>query len=118
MDGNEIRAHQAIAVEEYAVAAARGHDGPVANLGQAKAAVLLPGMVEPAPQLGAPGLDRRGGRRGGAVIGDHDLEIPVALAGERAQDRIERILAVIGRDDDRDQLGHGHPVVACFRRQA
>ena len=112
---DEIRPHDAIAVEEDAVDAARRQDRAVANLGGAKSVVLMPDMREPMAEPVHPGLDQSDGGRGRTVIGHDNLEIPVGLAGERAQHRVERILAVIGGDDDGDQLGHGRPYV-CWSR--
>src|SRR6185437_6105 len=100
MRGDEIRAHDAIAIQENAVAAARDHDGAIANLGGAKSAVFVPDMLESAAKPVFPSTDHRSGSRARAVIGDADLEIPVVLTRERTQYRIERIFAIIGDDND------------------
>jgi len=106
MGGNEIRAHDAIAVEEDAVGPARGEDGAVADLGSAEAPVLVPDMREAATDLALPTFDQRRGRRARAVVGHHNLEIRVGLRGKRTQYRGERVLAVISGDDDGDGFGH------------
>ena len=105
MGGDEIRPRDAVAVEENAVAAARGEDGAVADLGGAEAAILVPDVIEAMAELSLPALDQRGGRRARAVIGDHHLEIRVGLAAKRAQHRVERVFAIVGGHDDGDQPG-------------
>ena len=109
MGGDEIRPHDAVAVEKDAVVAARGQDRAVADFAGAKSAIFVPDMLEAVAEFGLPGLDQLAGDRGRAVVGHHDLEIAVGLARQRAQHRRERILAVIGGDDDGNQLGHGRP---------
>ena len=100
MRGDEIRPHDAIAIQENAVAAARDQDGAIANLGGAKSAVFVPDMVESAAKPVLPSTDHRSGSRARAVIGDDDLEIPVGLVRERTQHHIEHVFAVIGGHDD------------------
>ena len=100
MRGDEIRPHDAIAIQENAVAAARDQDGAIANLGGAKSAVFVPDMVESAAKPILPSTDHHSGSRARAVIGDDDLEIPVGLVRERTQHRIEHVFAVIGGHDD------------------
>ena len=118
MGGDEIGARETIAVEEDHVDALGGEDGAVANLGGAKAAVLVPDMGERAAEPALPGGDQVGGRRRRAVVGDDHLEILVALARERTQHGIERVLAVIGGDDDGNQFGHGGPSAGWLSRTA
>ncbi len=104
---DEIRPRDAVAVEENTIAAARGQDRAVANLGGAKALVGMPDMIEPPVEFGLPLADqtRRGGT--GAVVGNDHLEVRICLPRERSEDRIECVLAVESGDDDGDQLGHG-----------
>ena len=47
-----------------------------------------------------------------AVIGDHQLEIAIGLPRQRTQNRVERIHAIIGRDDDGNQVVHGRSLAA------
>ena len=106
MRRDEIRPRDAVAVEKHAVVAARRADRAVADLGGAKSAIHLPDMGERHAEARLPALDQRGGRRPRAVVGDHDLELAVALTRQRRQHRLQRILAIVGRDDDGDELGH------------
>src|ERR1039458_3451999 len=57
VDRNKVPAHDAVAVEEDAVAAARGQDRAVANFGGAKSAVFVPDILEPVADLGLAGFD-------------------------------------------------------------
>ena len=100
MRGDEVRSCDAIAVQKDAIGSPRRHDRPVARPRGAKAAILLKDMGQRERRAGGPIGDQRGGVRAGAVIGDHDVEIPVALARKRAQHRIERGHPIIGRHDD------------------
>ena len=106
MGRDEIGRRDAIAVEEYAVVAAAGENGAVADLGGAKAPVDLPDVAERNADPRPPAIDDRRGRGRRAVIRDHDLESAVYLARQRRQDSFERILAIVGRDDDGDEIRH------------
>jgi hypothetical protein len=75
--------------------------------------VHLPDVSERNAQARLPALDQRGSGGARAVVGDHDLEAPVGLMRQRRQDRLERVLAIVGRDDDGDEFGH---VFASVRR--
>ena len=67
------------------------------------------------PALAPVGDDRRsGGPR--AVVGDHHLERPVVLIGERAEEHMERLRPLVGRDDDRE-LGCGVDTHRAVGRQ-
>ena len=50
--------------------------------------------------------DRGCGCRARAIIGHDDLEPLVGLPRQGAQDGAERILSIVGRHDDGDQLSH------------
>ncbi len=114
MGRDEIGPHDAVAVEEDAIVAAAGEDRAVADFGGAKASILLPDMAERNAEPRPPGLHQRGGRGARAVIRDHDLEAAVGLARQRRQHRRERVLAIVGRDDDGDEIGHvGVAPVLC-----
>ena len=41
-----------------------------------------------------------------SVVGNDHFIIPIHLSRQRAQHRAERVFAVIGGDDDGDQLSH------------
>ncbi len=114
MDRDKIRPRDAVAVEEDAVGAARSENCAVADFRGAEAAIFMPDAVEPAADFPIPGIDHGSGRLGRTVVGHHDLEIPLALAGQRTQHRIERIFAVIRGYDDGNQVGHGHPLGGRF----
>ena len=107
MGGDKIRPHDAIAVQKDAVGAASRQNRPVADFRRTKAAVLLPDMLEPMSDFRLPGFDQRRRSPARSVVGHHHLEVPIGLAGERAQHRIERILAVIGSDDHAHEISHG-----------
>ena len=111
MDRDEIRPRDAVAVEENAIGAARGQDRTIANFGGEKSAVFLLDIFMPVSDLRLPGLDQLARGRGRAVVGNHDLEILVGLSRERPQHRRERICAVIGGDNDGNQLGHWRPII-------
>jgi hypothetical protein len=110
MRADEIRPHDAVAVEEDAVGAARRQNRTVTDFRRAEPTILVPDVVEAAADLPLPSIDHRGGGRSRTVIGHDNLENPVGLAPKRAQHRFERILAVIGGDDDGNQLGHWRPL--------
>ena len=107
MLGDEIRTDDAVAVEKHAVVAARGQQRAVAHLGSAEAAMLLPDMGERDADVRLPALDQFRSRRPRAVVRHHDLEAPIALRSQRAQHRVERIRALVGGDDNGNQIGHG-----------
>ena len=111
MDGDEIRPRDAVAVEENAVVAARGEDGAVADLGGAEAAVFVPDMLEAAAESGLSRLSisRRSTRLEPSSATTTSKSRSV-WPRERAQHRVERVFAVIGGDNDGNQLGHGHPL--------
>ena len=102
MDGNEIRPRNAIAVEEDAIRPTACKNAAVANFGGAKAAILLPDVLERnVDTRGAPGhkIARRFVR---AVVGDDDLEVTVSLTFEPAQRGAKGVHAIIGRHNDGD----------------
>src|SRR5436305_12532542 len=104
MRRHEIRARDAIAVEKHDVAAAALRDRAVTDFGEAKAAILLPDMPERHAGFRGPALDHLTRRRPRAVVSHDDLETAVVLPVERAQAGAERIGAIVGRHDERDQL--------------
>ena len=72
-----------------------------------KVAMLVPDMLETGAQ--APAFQRRsdlavGGRSRRRRSPPRSRD---RFGGKRPQDRVERVVAVIGRDDDGNQLGHG-----------
>ena len=96
------RARDAIAVEEDAIAprllGSRGWKFPAPGSRCARA------RHGPAVRRGGPSTARpRGGRRRRPVIGRDHLEIAVGLARQPAQHRVERVRAVVDRNDHRDQ---------------
>ena len=102
MVGDEIPAHDAIAVQEYAIGAARGQDRSVANFGGAKTPIFVPDMLQMLSDLdlALPAFDHTGCGRARSVIGYYNLKIPVGLAPKRPQHRFECIFAVVGSHDD------------------
>ena len=107
MHGDEVRPHDAIAIEKDAIVAMRGQDRAIADFGGTEAAVLMPDMRQWMSELGFPGLHQFGGLRAGTVVRDHHLEIPVGLPRQAPQHRRQRILAPVGGHDDGDQTDHG-----------
>src|SRR5205823_5810116 len=79
----------------------------VADFGEAEAAILLPQMTHRNAGFGRTRLDDIERRRPRSVVGHDDLEIALVLPKERTQTGAERIGAVVGRNDERDQLIHG-----------
>jgi len=73
-------------------------------------AILVPDMLKPVAKFRRPRFDQIGRRRSRTIVGHHDLEIRIGLARERTQNRVKRVFAVIGRDDDGNRLGHGRPL--------
>ena len=106
MAGDKIRTHDAVAVEKYAVGPARSQYRVIANLRGPEAKILMPDMLETAADFRLPVFYHPSGGRPRAIVRHNDLESGVALPRKRSQDRIERIFAVIGRNDDRDQFSH------------
>src|SRR6516164_4071016 len=103
---NEIGPGQAIAVKKDAKCALARANAAVANLAAAEAAVFVSDMLEREARF--PALDQPGGVGSRAVVGDDNLEIAVRLSGQRPQHGRERILAVVGRDDNRNEKGAAH----------
>ena len=114
MRRDKIGTHDAIAVQENAVAAARRENRAVANLRRAEAFVGVPDMLKAARKFRLPGIDQLRGGRTRTVVSHDDLEIPVALDRKRPQHRIERIFAVECRNDDGNQLGHINALTLLF----
>jgi hypothetical protein len=102
---DEIRTRNAVAIEKHAEFAPSFQDRPVPDLRRAKSVVWLPYMRKPFESRG-PGFHQLRGGRSRTVVSDNDLEIPVSLPGEGAQYSRERILSVVGRHHDGDQLSH------------
>ena len=88
---------------ENDVVAARRADRAVADFAGAKTAMLVPDMGERHAKPRLPLLDQRGRGRPRAVVGHQDLEVAIVLARQRTQHCGERVVAVEGRDDDRDR---------------
>ena len=101
--GDEIACRQAIAIEEDADLAGAGGNAAVADLAAAEAPVLVANMLERQRQAHAPAFDNARGIWPRTIVGNDDFEIAVRLLGERAQHRVERIFAIISRDDDGNQ---------------
>ncbi len=118
MSGDEIRPHDAIAIEENDVVAARGQNGAVADFTGPEAAVLVPYVFDAVPDGRLETVDQRSRRRARAIVGDQHLKVGIALTRERAQHRGERVLAVVGRDDDGNQLGHEYSFKSVASRRA
>src|SRR6185437_3489636 len=116
MHCNKAGAHNAVAVQKNAVYTSRGKDCTIADFRRAEATISVPGMLEAAPGFALPIIDQlcRAGTR--TIVGHDDLKIGVTLPCKRPQDRIKRIFAVVRRDDDGDQLGHGCPLLPAFNR--
>ena len=116
VSGDEVCTRDAIAVQEYAIGAAARQDAAVADLAGAKSAVLMPDVAKRRREMRGLRLDECARRRPGAVVGDHDFEMTVALARQRTQNRAERVLPIVGRDDDGDEFGHQGPSRAAAGR--
>src|SRR5262249_29446502 len=117
----KIRPDYAVAIEKYAICSLRGQYCVIANLSGAEAAIGVPDVLETAADFCLPAFDQPCSGRSGAIIGNNNLESGVPLPRKRSQDCIERILAIIGRDDDRNHFGHisyplTQPFEPCFAR--
>ena len=106
MDQKEVARRDAVAVQEDTVIAATREDGAIARLGGAKSPIVLPDMAKRYTQTRAPAFHHGCCRGAGAVVGDHDLEPAITLERQRRQCRLERVLAIVGGDDDRDEIRH------------
>ena len=115
MRGDEIRARQAIAVEEDANFSGTGENAAVADLTAAKTAMFVPDVLERHRQPRLPAFDDVRCFRPRTVVGDDDLEILVRLTSQCAQGGIERIHAVIGRDDDGNERRAAHDLAPVRR---
>src|SRR5580658_7207290 len=106
--GDEIGLYQAIAVEKDAKLAVAGANAAIADLTATKPAVLVPHVLERQRQPRLPVLhDARGVQTRTVVSGDN-FEIAVRLMRQRAERRVERILAIIGRDNNGDERRAAH----------
>src|SRR5262249_11199447 len=103
---DKIWPDDAVAVEKYAIRSLRGQYRVIANLSGAEAAIGMPDVLETAADFRLPAFDQPCSGRSGAIIGHNNLESGVRLSRKRSQDCIERIFAIIGRDDDRKEFGH------------
>ena len=108
MRGDKIGVRQAIAVKKDAKLARTRDDAAVTDLTAAETAMLMANVLQHDRQPRAPILDKRLGRQTGAIVGDDNFEIAVGLPRQRAQDCIERVFAIIGRDDDGDERRAAH----------
>src|ERR1700756_2520399 len=100
MGGDKIGPRHTIAVEENAQRAGAGANATVADLAAAKAAVFVAYMLERHGQARLPTLDQAGGVRTRTVVSNDDFEVLIRLGAERTDDRVQRILAVVGGDDN------------------
>src|SRR5262245_36947433 len=106
MRRDEILRRDAVAVEKDAVIPAAGENGAVADFRGAKAAVPLPDVAERNPKTPAPAFHDGRGRGVRAVVRDHNLETAIGLARQSPQNRVERVLPIVRRDNDGDEIGH------------
>src|SRR5882757_145249 len=83
----KARPRDAIAIEPDDVASRARAQRLVADLRQQIAAILVPHMLDRNAKTWRPGGDHRADFAARAVIGNHDLEVLVALSRERAQHR-------------------------------
>ena len=102
MTGQEIRPRDAVAVQEDEIGPPAGLHGSVQDLRPPKAVVLMPDVPYRDGRVGGERLDHRPCLLARPVVGDHDLEVPVGLRGERGQGQPQRRRPVIGVDDDRN----------------
>ena len=114
MGGDKIWPHDAITVQKNTIVAAGGQNRTVSDFCRPETAVSVPDVIETATEFSFPGVDQlcRGLTR--AIVGNNDFETAIILSSERSQDRVERIFAVIGRNDDGNQFGH----ISTFQRPA
>src|SRR5262249_37748817 len=106
MAGDKIRPRDAVPVEKYAICSVRGQYRLIANLGGAEPTISVPDVLKTAADFCLPAFDQPCSGWSGAIIGNNNLESGVPLPRKRSQDCIERIFAIIRRDDDRNQFGH------------
>src|SRR5262249_10589286 len=93
--------------------AAADEDGAIADFCSAKAAIRLPHVTERNTQPRPPAFHQGRGRGTRAIIRDDDLEATVALARQCGQVRLEGVLAIIGLDNDGDQIRHLGSCMLC-----
>src|SRR6516225_8332750 len=110
MARHEIRPRDAITVQKDTVSAASRQNGAVANFCRAEAEVGMPDVIETTPESRCPSVDQSSGGFPRTVVGNNDFEVDIRLARERALVRIERVLRVIGRNDDGNELVDGGPL--------
>src|SRR5580658_9329783 len=106
MHGHEIRPGDAIAVDKNADRSGTAKNRPVADLREPKATILVPNMDQPLAQSRHPGLNELPRRRTRAVVSHDHFEVSILLTCQRSQHRVERILAIEGRNDDGNKLSH------------
>src|SRR5262245_8783232 len=106
MAGDKVRPDDAVAVEKYAICSLRGQYRVIANLSGAEAAIGMPDVLKTAADFRLPAFDQPCSGRSEPIIGHTTPERGVLLPRKRCQDCIERIFAIIGRDDDRNEFAH------------
>jgi len=91
MPRDEIRAWDAVAVEEDAIVAAARRNRTIADLRGAEADMLVPNVRERSPELGFPPRDHRFRRRTRAIVRNNHLEVAIVLSRQPAQRGVESI---------------------------
>jgi hypothetical protein len=82
MNGKEIPPWDAITVSENQVVASAGQDGPVQNLGLAKAGVLVPNPLYTEGKLVPQPFDAFSGLGARSIVGEHHLKVLDRLLGK------------------------------------
>jgi hypothetical protein len=111
MTCNEAGTRDAIAIEEDTIVAPAFEDRAIADFAGTEPAMFMPDVFEAAakfrfPKFLFPLRDQRSGSRTRSIIGDNHLEIAIRLPRKRTQNNLERVLAIVRRDDDGDEISH------------
>ena len=108
MTTDEIKLGHAVAVHQQDVAPLRRRHAQVAHARSGEAHIRVPDVHDRQAQIPRGLLHRLLVRWCGAVVCHHHFKAPVVLRGQATQHRKQRIAAVVGGDDDGDQVGWGH----------
>ena len=108
MGGDKIGPGHAIAVKKDAQRALAGTNAAIANLTAAKPAMLVTDMLEWNREARLPVFDQSRGLGSRAIVSNDDFEIAIRLRGKRAQRSVQRVLAIVGCDDNRNEKRAAH----------
>lgn len=98
----EVTPWNRLAVNDHEVLSVRREDSEVEYPCEPEAGIRLPHVRETTAEVGAPVLDDSCRWVPGAIVGDDDVEVGIRLIRERSKNRIERVVPLVGANDDRD----------------